>query len=865
MRRFKIAPVQWGAGSYCAFNGLLMLVTPHQFLSPGYAALQPQLWLWGLLFLLAGSFMLSAVMLKISRRATIIAHLLTGASLLLLAMGFISSQIWSGTINLALLGLGTLIATLPAISATRDRHMPTGDLLSLLVGLGMIANGLLMLLAPTQYSAPLYTPIRPFLAGFGLAFVLGGALLAYLQIRPARQEAGAFVWIAHLLGAAVLFSFLPLVIVGQVWSGIPYYGLIAILVSLTPWHGSIGGRIDGGTLRTRLAVAMALVAAVPLVLMTAWFSGRAEQETRQAALEHMQILAGALASSMQNYALEHRNAVLTLASNHDLMALAPAEQRSLLQISARSYPDIVAFSTFDPDGKPIARSDNLTPTTLVPALRSSMQAAGGPIDTVIMSPLLHRPVFVFAAPSMRSDGSLAGYIVVAVESTRVSEALVRSDLAAGGIVYLVDYTGRVIAHPDKALVARFTDLRDKAPVAALLERPGASGALGYGSPATERLAGYARVPDMGWGVIIEQPVAIALAATRTAREQLLILVVIFLAAAALAGVLVARGMTAPISHLVAATSALAGDEKSAPLPVSGIRELDRLAEAFSETRERIAARTAESTQTRTALQTLNRELEGLVTKRTEALNQTNATLEQNAKALERSNSELAQFAYVASHDLQEPLRMMASYSQLLARRYQGQIDEKADQYISYITEGANRMQHLIEDLLAYARLGRETRPTTTVSVEAALGQALDNLQLVVSNNDATVNHERLPDAHGDVLLLTLIFQNLIHNAIKFHGVQKPVISVAAVRCGEFWEICVRDNGIGIEPQYQERIFTIFQRLHTRQEYPGNGIGLAAVKKMVEQNGGNIRLESARGEGTAFFFTVQAPKEAALKI
>jgi diguanylate cyclase (GGDEF)-like protein/PAS domain S-box-containing protein len=602
MMRFMIRPLQWGAGGYCAFSGLLMLVTPHQFLSPGYAALQAHLGLWGLLFLLAGSFMLGVALLNVPRRVMIVAHLLTGAALLLLAAGFVTSQLWSGTINLSVLGLGTLLAALPAGATPRDPRQSAGDLLALLVGLGMSGNGLLMLLMPAQYNAPLYGPIRSLLPEFGLAFALSGALLAFQQLRPTTHRAPLVRWIVHLLGAAVLSSLLPVVILGQIWSGIPYYGVIAVLIALNPGRDRIRWRIDGGALRTRLALAMALVAAVPLILMTAWFSGQSEQQTRAVALADMQTLAAALASSVGSYAAGHRNAVLTLAANPGLMALAPAAQRTLLQEAARAYPDIVAFSTYDATGQPLVRSDNLPPTKMAPTVLTTIQGARGPVNMVIMSPLLHRPIFVFAAPSTRMDGTLDGIVLVAVESARVADSLKQSITVAGGLIYLVDSTGRVIAHPDTALVAGFTNLGDTPPVAAFLARPDGSGALSYGAPATQQLAGYAPVPGLGWGVIVEQPVATALAATRHAREQWLILVLLFLTAAALTGVLVARGMAAPLSDLVAATTALAGNEQEAPLPAaSGIHELDRLAVVFGIMRERVAGRTAELTAANSTL------------------------------------------------------------------------------------------------------------------------------------------------------------------------------------------------------------------------------------------------------------------------
>jgi signal transduction histidine kinase len=223
--------------------------------------------------------------------------------------------------------------------------------------------------------------------------------------------------------------------------------------------------------------------------------------------------------------------------------------------------------------------------------------------------------------------------------------------------------------------------------------------------------------------------------------------------------------------------------------------------------------------------------------------------------VQRSNRELEQFAYVASHDLQEPLRMVSSYTQLLAESYKNQLDDKAHKFIHYAVDGAVRMQLLINDLLAYSRIGTKGKPLEPTDAHAVLGEVISNLKMYIDEAKAIITNDELPEVRADDSQLVQLFQNLISNAIKFKGEAVPRVHVSARDEGQEWLFSVRDNGIGIEQEYADKVFVIFQRLHTKEEYPGSGIGLAICKKIVERHGGRIWFESVVGKGTTFYFTL----------
>jgi signal transduction histidine kinase len=323
-------------------------------------------------------------------------------------------------------------------------------------------------------------------------------------------------------------------------------------------------------------------------------------------------------------------------------------------------------------------------------------------------------------------------------------------------------------------------------------------------------------------------------ATRNLVTSLTGAVLALLVVAATIRIALGRWVTDPLEQLGEETEAVRRGELDRPIEVRGPPEIVAVASTVEAMRARIQADLREVELARTELA-------------------------EAAEELLRSNRDLEQFAYVASHDLQEPLRKVISFSQLLQQRYGGQLDERADQYIAFAVDGARRMQVLINDLLAFSRVGRLSAELKPVELDHCAHRAVENLSERIEDTGATVEVGELPVVEGELNLLTAVFQNLIGNAIKFRRPDvPPVVRVTADEAPEHWEVSVADNGIGIEPEYADRVFVIFQRLHTKDAYSGTGIGLALCRRIIEHHGGHIWVDTSVAEGTTIRFTIPKP-------
>jgi signal transduction histidine kinase len=438
---------------------------------------------------------------------------------------------------------------------------------------------------------------------------------------------------------------------------------------------------------------------------------------------------------------------------------------------------------------------------------------------------------VMGAPVKHADGKRAGTVLVTIDMSPTMEAL--SDVTGmgeTGEVMIGVRSGDVVSH---VLLSRAGDSIADAPLArAPLMLPALEGREGFVQcgdyRGTEVVAAYRPVGHPGWGIAVKLDAAEADLPVARLRELVVALDVRILLAALVFSYLLAQRFTRPVLELAATAKAVAAGDRQARVPVRSHDEIGVLARAFNHMSEELA--------------------------------RSYDTLEQRVRdrtaELARSNAELEQFAYVASHDLQEPLRMVASYTQLLARRYKGKLDADADEFITYAVDGAMRMQGLINDLLAYSRLGREEILREPTDTRRIVDAALANLRAAVAETGAIVRLEGLPVVPADPKQLVQLFQNLIGNALKYRGDDRsPLVLVRALAADGEWLFTIEDNGIGIDPQFAERIFVIFQRLHSHKDYPGTGIGLAICKKIVERHGGRIWVESTPGAGSRFHFTI----------
>lgn len=431
----------------------------------------------------------------------------------------------------------------------------------------------------------------------------------------------------------------------------------------------------------------------------------------------------------------------------------------------------------------------------------------------------------------------ASVIVARVNMSVLWDLLADSGFGENGLAYIVDHRGRIIAHTNHTVAIKESTITERAEWLVALQQDDAW----YGAYVNfqgQRVVGaLATVPGVDWLVVTELSDAEAFATSRWAYRILgggilaFMILMMWVSAEWLEGLILT-----PIERLRDGAARIGQGDLAARIEIVHHDEIGQVAVAFN--------------QMAAELEELYESLEQKIFERTEQLQ------EQSAE-LARSNAELAQFAYVVSHDLQEPLRMIKSYLQLIERRYKGQLDQDADEFITVAVDGATRMQQLIRDLLAYSRVGMRHQMMHLVDCQIILKGVLDNLQMAIQENSAIITFDPLPTLIADPTHLGQLFQNLIANALKFRSNRAPQIHIGVRQLlqPKEWSFSISDNGIGIAADDFERIFAIFQRLHTRSEYPGTGIGLAICKKIVDRHGGRIWVESAVGQGTTFYFTI----------
>jgi signal transduction histidine kinase len=443
---------------------------------------------------------------------------------------------------------------------------------------------------------------------------------------------------------------------------------------------------------------------------------------------------------------------------------------------------------------------------------------------------------VYAVPILDDQGKLRAILTGGISLSALSDAMVRISYGPSTRASIIDTrSGLIVADalPERILT-QLTE-EDEAAIGSLTGEGGAIETIG--STGEKMLVGFASVPDLSWGVLVTTPSNIALVSVDKLMQQAIVYTSIIIFLTAVLGAIWMFGITRPIIHLRDAAREMASGDFSRRVNLGRHDEIGDLGNDFDSMANSLCEKDRE-------LREHAIKLEEQVRLRTEALS--------------RSNADLEQFAYVASHDLQEPLRMVSSFMELVKNRYQDKLDADGIEFIGYAVDGAKRMQTMINDLLTYSRVGTRGKKPVPVNLESAMELVLLNLREAIIQNKALITHEKLPTIMADDGQMVSVLQNLIGNAIKFRGEEIPKIHITAEDRGVDWLFSVKDNGVGIDPEFKDRIFIIFKRLHSKDKYEGSGIGLSTCKRIIERHGGKIWVESQLGEGATFYFTI--PKQ-----
>jgi PAS domain S-box-containing protein len=641
MNRFHLNSFRWAGAGFLALSGAMMMVTPHQVQSFLASPLQTHIAIIGLVFLCVSAGELLITAFYPGRFVFGVVHLLAAGSFGLLAIMAAGDNNPILTTQFALFGAGMIVsAVILPQSPARPRR---DEFLSLVMGAAVFVAGLTTLLSPTAFSHPFFSHLQNNRGLYGTAFVLIGAALVALQLLQRRGYAWADALETVILTLSGL-AFLSILILDQPiqFRGLSstYYAVFGLLLLTFPWLKRRIDRFSPRLLHTRLAMVLSIIVALTLIITFSIGTHREETFVRQRTLELQESRAMALAGSIQDRVQTYQNSLLTISRHTGLMYLPARQQAEHLAIMLSTFPDVEEVVLFDRDGLPVASGSS----RMLSLTRERMQPIFQQVRThhqietqVDLSPELNRPVLRIGAPVFNLPGQFQGVVVASINLASLHEYLLEQSIYTNSQIYLIDEQGRPIDHPDPTLTAAFTDLKSLPPVAAALSSEPAPNTLSYWADSVEHMVGFAPASDLGWWVFVQQPVSTALLIIHQARDTILLLLMAFLLIIVLGGIFAANKLTAPLNILISAVDEFAAGNIAVQLPRSRLTEIDQLSQAFSNMRERLAARTLEQQRAERALRDAYDDLEVKVHERTLDLNQANLMLQHELE--ERTRAE----------------------------------------------------------------------------------------------------------------------------------------------------------------------------------------------------------------------------------
>ncbi|AFY84822.1 hybrid sensor histidine kinase/response regulator [Oscillatoria acuminata] len=597
-RPIRIDTLQWFIGIYLAIRGTLMLMLPHKLSSDIFAPFQPYVTGLGALQVMVGAALIGVATLLPLRWSILSAHLMAGVVLFQIGIGYASGGKLLGVVGALVLGLALAVA--PFLSnedERRDRQRETKigaiDLFAVAMGSRMVLETLLFLSALNPELQASFSPVLPpYRLPYTLLYFIFGVSVLGVQLSPKVPR--WFFQLVHFFAGIFLWTW----IVGtgfSLWNGVLSYAGLGTALAFLPWISKRLNRLDPHSLQTRVAVASIGIVTLPLVSLTTLVSLPQEQATIERSLTVQQSLAVALSQDIATYINLHRAAIIALGNQPGLAEMEPQEQQSLLQVVHGAYPDLLVLSTFNANGQEIARSDNLPLGPSIQGMASfqEVRLTARPSLNFQVSRTVNLPVAFFLVPIQNSQGEFAGALAGSIASSRIMAQLGRMASDTSLKAYLVDTKGRVIAHPNVQLVNSFANFAQVPPVAALLESSISLGKLSYWNGTIRELVGYARVPDFGWGAIVERPADEVLETLNVRRERDFLVLLAVAAASLTIGGFLSHRLTHPLRTLAFAAQELGKGNSQAPLPNSNITELANLSLVFGTMRDRLVRRTEE--------------------------------------------------------------------------------------------------------------------------------------------------------------------------------------------------------------------------------------------------------------------------------